>query len=256
MAFTISIPHNSSHLYYPNNTRSSFQVHLPKEINLEGEYEVALTEILYTNNIYNINSQYFFILIQNSNKEWDRSRINLPSGYYPTPQSLLVQMKEKINDFDNVDLENVISFSFDEITNLAKIIMNVTRVKARIELPALLANMLGFESTTRSLQIRETKTSDFPCDMFILYKKIDIFTDIIERQIVGDKLSPLLRSINFISDKINDHIFHEFDQLYYIPVSKNNFRTIKIDIRTETGRYIPFESGEVMVSLHFRRKHI
>ena len=256
MAFTISIPHNSSQSYFPNNTRSSFEVHLPKEINLQGEYEVALTEILYTNNIYNIKSQYFSILIQNEEKQWIRTRINLPSGYYPTPRSLLIVMKEKIDDIDTADLKNVISFSFNDIDNSVKIIMNVRRIKARIELPALLANMLGFECKTNSVQITKTDISKFPCDMFNLYKKIHIFTDIIERQIVGNKLSPLLRSINFNTDKINEHIFHEFDQLYYIPVSINNFRTIKIDIRNETGRYIPFESGEVMVSLHFRRKHL
>ncbi len=256
MAFTISIPHNTSHSYFPNNTRSSFQVHLPKQISLEGEYEVALTEILYTNNIYNIISQNFWIHLQNSRKEWTRKRLTFPSGHYETALDLLEIMKNKIDSIQGYNLSNVINFNFDAKTNFTLILMNTASTKARIEFPPLLANILGFQCTSSTLLINSTKSSDFPSDMFLLYKRINIFTDIIERQIVGDKLSPLLRVIDFNRDKINDHIFQEFDQLYYIPVSVNNFRTIKIDIRSERGGHIPFESGEVMVSLHFRKRSI
>ena len=47
-------PSNSSSQSFPNNTISNFNTYLPEEISLDGEYEVALTEIQYTNTFYNI----------------------------------------------------------------------------------------------------------------------------------------------------------------------------------------------------------
>ncbi len=55
MGFTITLPSNSSGEVYPNNTISNFTTYLPQEIQLDTEYEVALTEMQYTNSFYNVN---------------------------------------------------------------------------------------------------------------------------------------------------------------------------------------------------------
>ena len=73
---------------------------------------------------------------------------------------------------------------------------------------------------------------------------------------VGDTMAPLLRIVE-VSGTRNDerqeltHI--QYDQPRYFPVQKKAFDTIEIDIRDDTGESIPFDTGKLIVTLHFRR---
>ena len=46
-SFTVELVSNASFDCYPNNTLSSFANFLPEQINLDGEWEVAITELSY-----------------------------------------------------------------------------------------------------------------------------------------------------------------------------------------------------------------
>ena len=69
---------------FPENKISDYTVHLPKEINLFGSWVLGLSEILYFNSWYNIdtNKSYIFYL---------RGAVQffavLPAGYYQHPNS-------------------------------------------------------------------------------------------------------------------------------------------------------------------------
>ena len=45
MSFYITLPSNSSNLYFPNNTLNNFTTKLHSTLRLNGEYEVGLVEI-------------------------------------------------------------------------------------------------------------------------------------------------------------------------------------------------------------------
>ncbi|KAF4529509.1 hypothetical protein B566_EDAN014204 [Ephemera danica] len=72
---------------------------------------------------------------------------------------------------------------------------------------------------------------------------------------VGDTLAPLLRIIHV--DKSN-YIFGAqtvslYDSPHYIKVSKTEFETIELDLRTVTVEVCPFMFGTSSIKLHFRR---
>ena len=50
MSFYITLPSNSSNLYFPNNTLKNFTTKLHSTIRLDGEYEDGFVEISYPQN--------------------------------------------------------------------------------------------------------------------------------------------------------------------------------------------------------------
>ena len=47
MSFYVTLPSNSSMKYFPNNTLTKYTSKLHNQLQLEGKYEVALTEIMF-----------------------------------------------------------------------------------------------------------------------------------------------------------------------------------------------------------------
>ena len=87
--------------------------------------------------------------------------------------------------------------------------------------------------------------------------KLFVYCDICEPYITGDVQTPLLRIVP-VEAHGRDYEFgtnqvKHFSPLHYIPVRQTNFRTIEIDIIDEVGKKIPFESGTLTVTLHFKR---
>ena len=50
--FYLTLPSNSSMEYYPDNTTSHYFTKLPQDIHLTGDYEVGLSEILFSNTLF------------------------------------------------------------------------------------------------------------------------------------------------------------------------------------------------------------
>ena len=80
-----------------------------------------------------------------------------------------------------------------------------------------------------------------------------MYCDLVEPQYVGDSLSPLLR-IAKVEGSHGDLISQSFNNPHYIPIGKRSFDTVEIDIRDDTGRKIPFQSGKSVITLHFREE--
>src|SRR6185436_9798061 len=95
-------------------------------------------------------------------------------------------------------------------------------------------------------------TADKRPDISAGIHHIYVYCDILESIAVGDTLAPLLRIVE--TKKHHGGVIHDiFNPPRYLPVQKKNFGTIEIDIRTDFGAKVPFESGKVVCTLHFRR---
>ena len=58
-SFTIELASNASGEFFPDNTLSSFANFLPEQVNLEGQWEVAISEISYPSMYQNITEVKF-----------------------------------------------------------------------------------------------------------------------------------------------------------------------------------------------------
>ena len=60
-SFTIELVSNASSELFPDNTLSSFTNFLPDQVNLEGQWEVAISEISYPSMYQNNTDEKFFL---------------------------------------------------------------------------------------------------------------------------------------------------------------------------------------------------
>lgn len=81
-----------------------------------------------------------------------------------------------------------------------------------------------------------------------------INTDVIKNQYFGDVSSQILKIIP-IKSKTDSEVVTFFDNLHYIPVSKNRINTINIEIHDLNGKLIKFEDKFtfIILKLHFRK---
>lgn len=95
--FHVTLLSNSSMNYYPDNKTSDFTVHLSKEVNLDGKWSVALSEITFPTMIHNVSSGnngifiYFKSIDDAANNElitWKPLRIDIPYASYKSVSEL------------------------------------------------------------------------------------------------------------------------------------------------------------------------
>ena len=61
-SFTIELVSNASFELFPDNTLSSFTNFLPDQVNLEGQWEVAISEIPYPSMYQNVTEGKFLFI--------------------------------------------------------------------------------------------------------------------------------------------------------------------------------------------------
>src|SRR2546425_11711326 len=69
---------------------------------------------------------------------------------------------------------------------------------------------------------------------------------------VGNIKAPLLRVVDS-GGAAGDVVTRYYERPRYIPIQKKSFDTVQIIIRDDLGEKILFESGKVLLILHFRR---
>lgn len=82
-----------------------------------------------------------------------------------------------------------------------------------------------------------------------------IYSDVCEPYAVGDTQASLLRivSLDNANYKFGATVVKHFAPIKYIPLMKNSFQNIIIDIRDAIGRPAAFEYGTLTLTLHFKR---
>ena len=251
----MTLPSNSSADYFPDNTASTFKTQLPKQIDLEGEWEVGLSEIQYQHTWYNLRrGDYHFFVIDCTlpvNHGCSKHKIAVPGGFYRSPEHL----KEKLNayitrqaDLDNLNLG--VSFKYDDITR--KFSVNIEGGWGLLMAESL-CSLLGFSEC--KILPAGTSTADVVVDMTHGFYSIYIYLDILKPRIVGDCLVPLLRIVPVEGDE-DDTITRTYENVHYVSVQRKSFRTVEVYIRDDTGAPVPFERGKSVLTLHFRRKRL
>jgi len=81
-----------------------------------------------------------------------------------------------------------------------------------------------------------------------------VYCDVAAYSIVGDVEASLLRVCN-IDGKDGEYVRTIFTHPHYVPLSRNSFESIQINITDERGRPYPFMHGKSMTTLHFRTRN-
>ena len=101
-SLTVELASNASIDCYPNNTLSSLANFQPEQINLDGEWEIAITELSNPSLYQNITEGKFFYLDEATPDTKPSNYYTLDPGLYPSISDIVNEMKKKIRNVKNM----------------------------------------------------------------------------------------------------------------------------------------------------------
>lgn len=281
--FYIHLPSNSSASVYPNNTKAEFTTRLANHIDLWGEWEVGLTEMYFSKCLLNVvNDETIAILFSNIKSTGPNTPshyvhyIKVEKGHYSNGYELVNHIRSKIAQLHekytapHMQHETMIvkEKRMDHWPNIKyKRNKNVVEITVpygvTISFNTLtLGKILGFDESALSIKgdsrneqptvYESNHPLDFngPDDLQAFY----IYANILDRVKVGDTEAPLLRIVDGMGEeKLGSLVKRHYDFPFYVPLQKKNFQEIEIKILTDQGEPIPFTTGKVILTLHFRK---
>ena len=125
-----------------------------------------------------------------------------------------------------------------------------------IEFPTSLESILVITQEQSRMcnytQERLTVKGELPCDLQTGINALYIYCDLLQFTHVGHIKAPLLRVVDS-GEETGGVVTRYYERPRYVPLQKKNFDSIQIVIRDDLGEKIQFESGKVLLTLHFRR---
>ena len=244
---------------------SKFTTTLPERMELNGTWEVGLSEISVPSMRYNIYSHLHYLDV-------GRTRLKVRNNLCESVEDVLYQLLKSFNEWRNsrggtsIDM-HIVNTRDDALQMVAQghvgfyYMKNIQKVgfhlmtNYRFRFSDDLANILGFSSgvtyyTRRvGFMIGEHKASIRSNRPF---KTAYVYCNIVEPVIVGHTKVRLLRTIEMNGNGSN--VVHQiFPTPIYLPLQTKNFDTVEINIMNDIGELLPFLEGKSTVVLHFKR---
>ena len=259
-SFTIELVFNASGELFPDNTLSSFTNFLPEQLNLEGQWEVAISEISYTSMYQKITEMKFKFFDAKLSKS--TSTYNREPGLYTSITDIVEAMNTLIQERNNHH-ETCITVKVSRKTQKVVILLaNDTSglTFCSTDLGHIFGNNVGNEFGVL-MKGKGPHEPEFAYDIVRIHSLM-IYSDLVEYNIVGDTKAPLLRCFPFISKLKGGEIittgqymnYQTFSNLQFRPLLKKSFHSIHIDLRDTSGEKTPFVSvGITRLVLMFRK---
>src|ERR1043165_3432117 len=260
--FYLTLPSNSSMLYYPDNTLTRYTTRLANAISLLGDWEVGLVEIQYPhtwNNLERFEGRISYSQALTQREEKPQSFLikmfRLQAGYYNSIGDMAQLMNENIKAaVADSEIEKFPKFRYNAVT---KRFNGAIPVGVSMHFSHALCTMLGIDASQNPINTEEEDEmlqwkSGRICDLQRGFSSMYVYCNVLEHVPVGDTKAPLLRIVR-VTDRSGENVHTLYEKPLYVPLQQKNFDSIEIDIRSDVGNPIAFESGKVVVTLHFRR---
>ena len=196
-SFTIELVSNASGELLPDNTLSSFTNFLPEQVNLEGQWKVAISEISYPSMYQNITEGCFKFFDEKLSKS--RSTYKLEPGLY-TPITDVVEAKNTLIQERNNHNETCITVKVSRRSQKVVIILaNDTSALAfcSTDFGHVFGNIVGNQFGVL-MKGKGPHEPQFAYDIVRIHS-LTIYSDLVEYNLVGNTKAPLLRCFPFIS---------------------------------------------------------
>ena len=259
-SFTIELVSNASSELFPKNTLSSFTNSLPEQVNLEGQWEVAVPEISYPSMYQNVAEGKF--LFHDDELSKTKDYYYLEPGLDHSITDIVQTMNSLIQNRNNHS-KTCIGVKVDCKTQ--KIAFSLVNDESSLVISSIdLGHFFGGDvRNDRGILMlgRRPHKPLFACDIVRSHSPM-IYSDFVEYNIVRDTKAHFLRCFPFISKvKSGDVItteqymkYQTISNLQFRRLLKNSFHSVKIDLRDTSGKKIPFVSvGITRLVLMFRK---
>ena len=249
--FYITLPSESSKELFPENNPSEYTVRLPQWVHLNGHWEIGLHSIAYTswNIIRYLDGPIFFM---EGGKEGKGGKMR--KHYFSVKEyvdSINASLKESHIDKSPVDKSNEIEFSYELNGKVTVRLSPGYTVRLRRE-QAIVLGFMTFEDSSETYDVENAKETGLYKANLYRETNIHVYCDIVQSQIVGDKMTPLVAVVPCQKTTETYETLYAVENIYYIPVQTKSFQNIKVHLRSSTEEPIPFEHGHAVITLHLK----
>ncbi len=285
--FQVTLPSNACPNLFPTNRPQSYKTRLAIPLELHGQWQVSIMEIQYPRDWFNLQkgaaihfieglttetagkekTGEWFEMYNQAVKERMKAKsvnvwhISINPGNYAGPNDLGERIISKCKSEYKISVqgdvleegnEYPIEFKYDAIE--ANSSFDAARLVMCFEKESPLLKMLGMVPKNDNplyafgkLPMRSTKPPYMEP-----WSSIYVYTDIIQPQLVGDSLVPLIGVVPVIGKDVQ--VAHwTFNPPYYLPLSRSYISNIELELKTDSGELLPIQKGKVACRLHFRK---
>ena len=244
-SFTTEFVSNASAELFRGNTLSFFTNFIPEQLNLDGQWQVPISEKSYSSMYPNVTEEKFMFFGKKLSKSSELHY--LEPGLYPSITDLVEAMNILTQERHNHS-ENCIKVEVSR--RRQKVDIYLANEGSGLEfLSTDVGHFFGSNVGNELGVMFRGKGPHKPEFAYVIVRihSLTIYTDLIEYNIVGDTKAPLLRCFLFISKlKSGDVIttgqymnYQTSSNLQFKPLHKSSFQSIHIDLRDTSGENIP-----------------
>jgi hypothetical protein len=237
IAFHIVLSSEHCKDIYPDNKMSNFKVRLPKKLNLDYNWRVALTEIKYTNSLFTFEGTEYIIVSGGT-----KAKIPFKPALYDTVEELVEDIRIALRA--QVHIRDPPSITVEEGDRV--VVKDGSTTKAGKSIPVKLSfsetlhNILGIDRNGRAF-LNAGRTN------------ILVYSSIVAPRIVGHMSVPLLCVVDAQNtEAFGSRISHVYKRPHYCHLAQTDIDEIEIQLLDDSGRPPNFKYGEVVLSLHFK----
>jgi len=209
----ITLPSNTTNDMFPNNTISHFTVRLPKRIDF-GDYEAALVEFQYPKTWTMIEGFIFTVMAFHADGRSGFRHVRIPPTRVNSPKALIEFLQSRVDDV--AETREKYFFSYDEATGRTGV--RCVDSLHMISLDPKLGELLGFEHKFAFRGDSDWHWSNHPTDISNGMTAIYIYSNIVQNQLVGDVMVPLLRTVPIRGKESDLFRSEEFRHHHYLPL--------------------------------------
>ena len=253
IGFYVTLPSDSSKDLFPENNPSEYVNKLSRWIDLNGEWEVGLHSIAYTqrNIVKHLNEP--ILCTATSGGKPIKYEIVLIKKYYTTIVEYISDINESVKKiFKKEGLGETKYIKFSILNGKVTVTSSHFTIYLRKE-QAIVLGFMKFDDPEEVKKItRGTTTGSYNANLH-RETNIHVYCDIVQAQIVGDTEVPLIGVIPTAEKTSGMHeTVHEVENIHYVPIQTKSFQKIKVLLRSSTYEPIPFEYGRATITLHFK----
>ena len=242
--FYITLPNDSSRDFFPENKPSEYTTKLPQWIELNGEWEIGLHSIAYTqwNIIQHLDDPISFTRPNGTNERGGKMK-----KYHATVHEYIENINKSLKDY----VADEIKFNLQN----GKVTITLSP-GYKIHLRRGQAIVLGFMKLEDPSEVVEIERPETRMGMYEanLYRETNIYVycNIAQPQIIGSKTAPLLGIVPCGKTMKTHETVYAVENIHYMPVQTKSFQEIKVLLRSSTNESIPFEYGRAVITLHLK----
>ena len=165
--------------------------------------------------------------------------------------SINASLKESHIDKSPADKSNEIEFSYELNGKVTVRLSPGYTVRLRRE-QAIVLGFMTFEDSSETYDVENAKETGLYKANLYRETNIHVYCDIVQSQIVGDKMTPLVAVVPCQKTTETYETLYAVENIHYIPVQTKSFQNIKVHLRSSTEEPIPFEHGRAVITLHLK----